>query len=494
MSVSETGPPEEGIRSTKPEETVGTPPHTNASRPATVRLDQMSPKLQARIAAKTRTISTPDSNAQSIGSDNIPSSEQASIAQTSETLNLPKPVSARMSAKLVARVEALRTKGDSLIASRNHPIGDAPTLAAPKTQKAFVRGGVTLFLILLAAWMAIQNLPSLFTPPTQEKMPTIVAAIPTPSATRVSGVKPSLSIPPVTTATPPDILPSFSPTPAPTDLPLDRLYNAGLTAYNAQDWAQAVANWQPVFDIDGAYKDILDKLSAAYYNWGVDYLKKNDIIRAREKFDRAITIFPTRIEVLNKQQQLDNYTEAQNAINREDWETAIAKLREIEDPRAEFPGRHSLLATTLITYGEKLIKESRYTDATAILAEVKELDVPEALHVEAQRLLNSVPSPTPIARPTTTTARLRFRLLNENERPGCISMQISHIGTAGWYFTIDGIRQLRGNFDQIGNAAVCGLGPDQEVTFTVYNSSSQRVPGGSGIPSKGRAIMVADWR
>jgi hypothetical protein len=98
--------------------------------------------------------------------------------------------------------------------------------------------------------------------------------------------------------------------------------------------------------------------------------------------------------------------------------------------------------------------------------------------------------PTPA--PTALSGRLRFTKLNENDEPGCISVQIRGISTRGWTFAMDGLR-LSGRFDASGNARLCGLAPRQEGTLTVFNAQRQIVPGGRGIPTRGSAIMQASW-
>lgn len=86
-----------------------------------------------------------------------------------------------------------------------------------------------------------------------------------------------------------------------------------------------------------------------------------------------------------------------------------------------------------------------------------------------------------------------MRLVNYNDTPDCISMRIVGVRAAGWSFTVDGL-QLRGNFDAGGNARLCGLAPDQEVTISVRNRSGRVVPGGGGVPAKGRAILEGSWQ
>ena len=102
---------------------------------------------------------------------------------------------------------------------------------------------------------------------------------------------------------------------------------------------------------------------------------------------------------------------------------------------------------------------------------------------------NVPPPPTPVP----DAGKLWVRKLNEDDQPGCISMRITGINTQGWSFGVDGMN-LSGRFDNAGNARLCGLGPDQEVTISVRDRSSRIVPGGRGVPSKGRAIMLGTWQ
>lgn len=106
------------------------------------------------------------------------------------------------------------------------------------------------------------------------------------------------------------------------------------------------------------------------------------------------------------------------------------------------------------------------------------------------------PTDTPRPRPPTQTrtpSRLRVSLLNYNDNPSCISMRITGINAAGWRLTIDGLN-LGATFDGGGNARVCGLANSQEVTFSIRNANGGVVTGGGGIPAKGSAIFLGEWR
>ncbi len=102
---------------------------------------------------------------------------------------------------------------------------------------------------------------------------------------------------------------------------------------------------------------------------------------------------------------------------------------------------------------------------------------------------NVPPPPTPVP----DAGKLWVRKLNEDDEPGCISMRITGINAQGWSFGVDGMN-LAGWFDNAGNARLCGLGPDQEVTISVRDQHGRVVPGGRGVPSKGRAIMLGTWQ
>lgn len=99
------------------------------------------------------------------------------------------------------------------------------------------------------------------------------------------------------------------------------------------------------------------------------------------------------------------------------------------------------------------------------------------------------PPPTPVP----DAGKLWVRKLNEDDQPGCISMRITGVNTRGWSFGVDGMN-LIGRFDNAGNARLCGLGADQEVTISVRDQRGRIVPGGRGVPAKGRAIMIGTWQ
>lgn len=105
------------------------------------------------------------------------------------------------------------------------------------------------------------------------------------------------------------------------------------------------------------------------------------------------------------------------------------------------------------------------------------------------------PMPTETVPPTLTPLPkfLRFYRKSLDDDARCVSVQIRGISTKNWTFRINGTRKVA-NFDNAGNARICKLKREQEFLFTVFNSRGIAVIGGIDVPSKGGAIMIADWK
>jgi len=104
------------------------------------------------------------------------------------------------------------------------------------------------------------------------------------------------------------------------------------------------------------------------------------------------------------------------------------------------------------------------------------------------------PTATATATPTFTPIpkRLYFYRKSLDDTARCMSVQIRGISVGGWTLTIDGTRRTA-TFDNAGNARICGLARNSSFTFTVRTSRGSVVTGGSGIPARDKAIMIANW-
>jgi hypothetical protein len=104
-----------------------------------------------------------------------------------------------------------------------------------------------------------------------------------------------------------------------------------------------------------------------------------------------------------------------------------------------------------------------------------------------------VPVPTTVATASSVPAQLYVQILNYDDAPDCISVQIIGISTAGWFFRVDGL-ELLAAFDAAGAARRCGLPVDQSISVSIFDNSGSPVPGGSGFVAQGSAILLGEWR
>lgn len=262
-------------------------------------------------------------------------------------------------------------------------------------------------------------------------------------------------------------------------------YQDGLDDYNAQKWPQAAALLQQVFAYDPGYKDVRQVLGATLYNWGVALRDQGDIAGALDQFAAAIEVAPDHPLAADEQQKAQLYRDALGARDGGGLRDAAIKLEELRDLQADYLDSTAQLYDIYLAYGAELEGEKSTAAALRIYQKAAELPLDDVSAAQA-RLKALAPTPAP--------KRLRFSVANYNDDPGCISIRISGVGVGGWYFTVDGIGGVLGRFDTGGNARTCGLGYGQEVTITVHYPDGRGVAGGTGVPAKGSAIMVAAWR
>ncbi len=330
------------------------------------------------------------------------------------------------------------------------------------------------------------------------------AANPTPAA-QPTGVplRVTNTAEPIIQATPTRLRATSTPEPA---VQAAANYQSGLIAYDKRDWEAASGLLQQVYDYNPSYLNITDVLSAAYYNWGMAVRDTGDIAVAKEHFAAALQIMPNHQLALAEQEKAQTYLDAQTAAASGDMVGAIEKFRALLKLQSDYADGTARLYDAMIARASAILAEGGTQNlqyALTLYNEAAKLDVSDRSvadqGVSAVTALLPTPAPKPTAKPTAPTAkpaqpsRLRFGVLNYNDAPNCISIGIGGINTGGWYFTVDGLH-VSGSFDTGGNARACGIGNGQEVTITVHYPDGGGVPGGTGIPSKGSAIMAASWR
>lgn len=368
------------------------------------------------------------------------------------------------------------TPGVSATTSR--PSSFVRALQAPSA-RGMALGGIAVVTLGALAWLLwpgqVQTMASEPTPP---PLPTVAQMALAPTATLL----PAPTLPPVPTADPA------------TQASIN--YQGGLVAYEKQDWAEASTQLQQVFDYNPGYLNIAEVLSASYYNWGIQLLDESTLADALDKFNAALSVAPSHALALDQQIRLGLYLDGVRLRDQGELREATVKLEELQGVQPDYLDSTALLYELYIAYGGQLEEQRAEDDARRIYTKAVELSVPDTSAAAAGLgRLKPTPTPTPRPAPTAKPAEklLRFRVLNYNDDARCISVGIKGIVPAGWFFVIDGIGQ-QGRFDGGGNARTCGLAPGQEVTITVLDGNGTRVAGGGGVPSKGSAIMVAEWR
>jgi|GEM_PF-2271745 len=367
------------------------------------------------------------------------------------------------------------------VAPRPSPLAGA--LQAPSTRGAAL-GGIAIVTLGALVWLLWPGqAQSTVTVPTLPPLPTVAQVALAPTATLLPApTLPAPTLPPVPTADPA------------TQASIN--YQGGLVAYEKQDWAEASAQLQQVFDYNPGYLNITEVLSASYYNWGIQLLDEPAPMDALDKFNTALSITPTHQPALDQQQRLGLYLNGVRLRDQGELREATIKLEELRAIQPDYLDSPALLYDLYIAYGGQLEEQRAEDDARRIYAKAIGLSVPDTSAATAGLgRLKPPPTATPRPAPTAQAAakRLRFRVQNYNDDSRCISIGINGIAPAGWFFVVDGIG-LQGRFDGGGNARVCGLAPGQEVTVSVLDGNGTHVIGGGSVPSKGSAIMVAEWR
>jgi tetratricopeptide (TPR) repeat protein len=391
--------------------------------------------------------------------------------------------------------------GDLYLAPRSNPwwlVSDTAPVATPARSRAGLRlpnlstqqltfGGIGLLMLGLLLFMLWPRETSGNDVATQEvtlQPPTAVAAQAT------ATLLPATPTPPATPTLEPAAAASVN-------------YQAGVAAYDEQDWELAVEHLEAVYAYNPLYLDCDEVLAATHFNWGVSLRDGGDIAAADEQFLQALRVDAGHSLADEEHTLADLYLEARDAEASGDDAVARDLFRELLQARADYADAADRLYALLIDHAIALREEGGESNLRAALALYREaagLEVADTGTADkgAAVVADQLPRPTATPRPQPTTpprppGRLYVSKVNENDDPSCISMHIAGVIPSGWYFSVDGFG-LHGSFDTGGNARACGLPHRQEVTITIIDGRGSVVSGGSGIPSRGSAIMYGEWR
>ncbi|WP_129629693.1 tetratricopeptide repeat protein [Candidatus Oscillochloris fontis] len=272
-----------------------------------------------------------------------------------------------------------------------------------------------------------------------------------------------------------------------------------------------------------------EELARAYQEWGMALVESSQgdvtqVILSLDKFISGLSSLPNDSllyqSIENSHNQARAYVDAAVAQDNfngiaEGMEAAARQAEaqrlqglfaELYDLDPNFPGVGQRYVQALVNTGLSYSKGGDSTPEKVRLREQAISYCQQALAIDPESssaqecvenaresiaILTATPTPTRIP-PTPQPSRLFVGLINHNERPGCISMQIRNVSAAGWRLTIDGMN-LGASFDGGNNASLCGL-PDHAVTFTVRDGGGNPVRGGGGIPATGGDIFVGTWK
>lgn len=85
---------------------------------------------------------------------------------------------------------------------------------------------------------------------------------------------------------------------------LIELYEAGTEQYRDAQWAEAIATFERIYNIDPAYRSVHEILYSAYFNLGITQESEDDLTAALKSYRRAIEIIPDAPEAIQNAEKI----------------------------------------------------------------------------------------------------------------------------------------------------------------------------------------------
>lgn len=155
-------------------------------------------------------------------------------------------------------------------------------------------------------------------------------------------------------------------------------YTDGLAAYDRHDWKQAAELFQKVYDSDSAYLDIQEKLSATYYNWGMQLLNPQSAAEALEKFQATVNINQGHQLAREQLQRLMRYLDARDTETQRDWSARIATFEDLQG----FLDSVDLLYRAYMNYSAELDRQKQYQEELHNCQQAAELKVKDTAEAD----------------------------------------------------------------------------------------------------------------
>jgi tetratricopeptide (TPR) repeat protein len=242
-------------------------------------------------------------------------------------------------------------------------------------------------------------------------------------------------------------------------------YAAGVAAYERQEWQPAAAQFQCVYNVDQSYQDIQEKLSATYYNWGVQLLGQGSAAAALDKFNTTLTIQPDHRLALEQQRRLAPYLDALSAIQQQNWAAAVEQLERLRAIQVDFLDSTALLYNAYLNYGAALERRDRLPAALQVYRSAAALPDTDTARARARAAaLAALLAPTPTSPAHAFLASIERNFVgsgNSGAFAACIS---GHDTSAGGPIDTAKIEVTNGpnRFSAVSAAGgfynLCGLG------------------------------------
>lgn len=157
---------------------------------------------------------------------------------------------------------------------------------------------------------------------------------------------------------------SLTPTPVNIEEQLQRLYDEGRAAYVAGDWTSAARVLAQLRALDGTFKqpEVNDMLFSALYNAGMSMLNQDQLEAAIFYFDQALALRPGDAATQEQRSLAALYVEALRLWGA-DWEGCIARLTELYNRNPNYRDTRARLAQAYEAYGDTFADKGEFCPA-----------------------------------------------------------------------------------------------------------------------------------
>ena len=106
--------------------------------------------------------------------------------------------------------------------------------------------------------------------------------------------------------------------------------------------------------IDPTYPDADDKLFAAHFNYGVAFVRQEQMDKGIEQFKAALKVFPDDVNAAGELRFAQLYHDASDSYDAGDWAGAITRLDTIYDINPDYKRTRTLLYASYYNDGWRL--------------------------------------------------------------------------------------------------------------------------------------------